>query len=180
MSRNVLLGSICRFNAESYSSKDGWNYVYYLDTGNITENKINEIQYIDLEKTKLPSRAKRKVKHNSILYSTVRPNQLHYGLIKEAPLNFLVSTGFAVIDVDEGIADAEYIYYWLTQSVVIKRLQAIAEQSVSAYPSIKASNLEELEIYLPPLGDQKRIAYILASLEKKILLNEKINRKLCA
>lgn len=174
--KTVLLGEICKTNTSSYSNKDKWDFVNYLDTGNITVNDIDEIQYIDLNEEKLPSRAKRKVKYNSIIYSTVRPNQLHYGIIKDQPENFLVSTGFTVVDVNENIADADFIYYWLTQSALIELLHSIAEQSVSAYPSIKASDIEGLEIELPPLDEQKKIAKILSSLDKKRKTNNEINR----
>ena len=76
--KKCKLKDICKTNASSYSSNDNYSFVNYLDTGNITQNVIDEVQFIDIEKDKLPSRAKRKVKYNSILYSTVRPNQLHY------------------------------------------------------------------------------------------------------
>lgn len=176
--KTVLLGNICKTNTTSYSNKEGWEFVNYLDTGNITVNDIGEIQYINLNEEKLPSRAKRKVKFNSIIYSTVRPNQLHYGIIKEHPENFLVSTGFTVIDVDETVADADFIYYWLTRSTLTEQLQSIAEQSVSTYPSIKPSDLEGLEIELPPLDIQKKIADILSSLDNKRKANASINRNL--
>lgn len=176
--KTVLLGNISKTNTSSYSNKEEWKFVNYLDTGNITVNDIGEIQYIDLNEEKLPSRAKRKVKFNSIIYSTVRPNQLHYGIIKEQPENFLVSTGFTVIDVDETVADANFIYYWLTKSTLTEQLQSIAEQSVSTYPSIKSSDLEGLEIELPPLDVQKKIADILSSLDNKRKTNASINRNL--
>ena len=72
-------------NQSTYSIKENWQFVNYLDTGNITMNRIDKIQYINTLMDKLPSRARRKVKLNSIIYSTVRPNQLHYGMIKEQP-----------------------------------------------------------------------------------------------
>lgn len=174
----IRLGSVVRTNTTSYSPKEGWKYVNYLDTGNITENVIDAIQHIDLENEKLPSRAKRKVQINSILYSTVRPNQKHFGIIKSMPKNFLVSTGFAVIDVIPEKADADYLYFWLTQNTVVEQLHAIAEQSVSAYPSIKASDIENLEIALPPLTVQKSIASILKSISDKMSHNSSINENL--
>ena len=154
--QKVRLGNIAYTNQNTYSPKECWQFVNYLDTGNITMNRIDEIQYINTLTDKLPSRAKRKVKLNSIIYSTVRPNQLHYGIIKEQPANFLVSTGFAVIDVDMDNAIPDYIYYILTQQEVTEHLQAIAEQSVSAYPSIKPSDIEDLEIMLPDKKEQKK------------------------
>lgn len=178
--KKVRLGDVVVTNANAYSPKDKWDYVNYLDTGNITMNKVDEIQHIDLSAEKLPSRAKRKVGYNSIIYSTVRPNQLHYGIVKDQPENFLVSTGFTVLDVVDAIADADFIYYVLTQREVVEHLQAIGEQSVSAYPSIKPTDLENLEIFLPDLKVQKLIVSILAALDGKINENERINNNLAA
>lgn len=176
--RKIRLGDACKTNMYSYSPKEKWNFVNYLDTGNITDNKIDLIQYIDIVNEKLPSRARRKVKKDSIIYSTVRPNQHHFGIIKSQPENFLVSTGFAVIDTDSQVLDADFLYYLLTQSTIVESLHAIAEQSTSAYPSIKPSDIENLEIEIPDIATQKKIADVLFSLDKKMAQNRKINKNL--
>ena len=178
--RKIRLGDVCVTNVDSYSMKEEWKFVNYLDTGNITDNKIDSIQHIDLEKDELPSRARRKVKKDSIIYSTVRPNQRHFGIIKTQPENFLVSTGFAVIDVGAGMIDADFLYYLLTQPIVVESLHGIAEQSTSAYPAIKPSDIEDLEIEIPELVTQKKIADILGSLDRKITKNTEINENLAA
>ena len=176
--KTVRLGEIVKTNQSTYSPKENWQFVNYLDTGNITMNKIDEIQNINTAKDKLPSRARRKVKTNSIIYSTVRPNQLHYGIIKKQPDNFLVSTGFTVIDVNYDKAVPDFIYYALTKQEVTEQLQAIAEQSVSAYPSLKPSDIENLELMLPDKKTQERIVAILRSIDKKIKENNAINNNL--
>ncbi len=176
--KRIRLGDVILTNNESYSPKEEWSYVNYLDTGSITESSIVEIQRIDLNAEKLPSRARRKVKYNSIIYSTVRPNQRHFGIIKELPENFLVSTGFVVIDVCQEMVDADYLYFWLSQESIVELLHAIAEQSVSTYPSIKALDIENLEIDLPPIEEQKKIASILVELREKIAHNVAINDNL--
>ena len=176
--KECKLGDIVEININSYSEKENWKFVNYLDTGNITENEISEIQHINLSDEKLPSRAKRKVKNNSILYSTVRPNQKHFGIIKSFPENFLVSTGFAVLDVNEKLANPDFVYYYLIQNENTESLHAIAEQTTSAYPAIKPSDIANLSINLPPLATQQKIATILSSLDDKIELNNKINDNL--
>ena len=174
----IRLGDICKTNENSYYPKDNWKFVNYLDTGSLTENKITELQYINTKTDKMSSRARRKVIKNSILYSTVRPNQLHYGIIKEPVDNLLVSTGFTVIDVDTNKAIPEFIYYLLIQNNTTEQLQAIAEQSVSTYPSIKPSDIENLEFKLPNLIIQSKIVSILDTIDSKICQNEKINNNL--
>lgn len=176
--KECKLGDICKTNINSYSEKDNWSFVNYLDTGNITENKISDIQFIDLSYESLPSRARRKVQLNDIIYSTVRPNQKHFGIIKNQPENFLVSTGFAVLHINKTFADPNFIFYNLIQNENTESLHAIAEQTTSAYPAIKPSDIENLSIKLPPLPTQQKIAAILSSLDDKIELNNKINTNL--
>ncbi|MBR1553267.1 MAG: restriction endonuclease subunit S, partial [Schwartzia sp.] len=70
------------------------------------------------------------------------------------------------------------LYFLLSSDSITESLSAIAEQSTSAYPSIKPSDIENLEISLPPLSEQKQIATILKSIEDKIALNQQINKNL--
>ena len=174
----MRLGDCCKTNLHTYSEKEKWSLVRYLDTGNITEGRIDEIQTLYPGVDKIPSRARRKVSVGDILFSTVRPNQKHFGIIEAGTENLLVSTGFAVVTVDATIADPYFIYYYLTQSSVIESLQAIAEQSTSTYPSIKPSDIEDIELDLPALETQKKIGSTLRMLDRKIALNEEINDNL--
>lgn len=139
----VTLEDICNFNTFSYSNKDNWNYINYLDTSNITKNKIDNIQRIDCINEKIPSRAKRKIKKNSIVYSTVRPNQLHYGIIKNPVGNMIVSTGFTTIDSKYDYLKNDFIYYWLTQSENTENLQSIGETSTTTFPAIKPTDIKK-------------------------------------
>ena len=176
----MRLGDCCKTNLHTYSDKEKWSLIRYLDTGSITEGRIDEIQTLYPGVDKIPSRARRKASFGDILFSTVRPNQKHYGIIEAGTENLLVSTGFTVVTVDTTIADPYFIYYYLTQSSVIESLQAIAEQSTSTYPSIKPSDIEDIELDLPELETQKKIGSTLRMLDRKIALNEEINDNLYA
>jgi type I restriction enzyme S subunit len=172
------IGDVCKVNQRTYSPSEQWQFVNYLDTGNITENRISEIQYLVMGQDTLPSRARRKVSVDDILYSTVRPNQRHYGIIKNVLPNMLVSTGFVVITVDKEVADSDFLYYYLSQDKIVENLHAIGEQSVSAYPSIKPSDIDGLEIILPSLAEQVEIGRTLRALDDKIDNNITINHHL--
>ena len=174
----MRLGDCCKTNLHTYSDKEKWSLIRYLDTGSITEGRKDEIQTLYPGVDKIPSRARRKASVGDILFSTVRPNQKHYGIIEAGTENLLVSTGFTVVTVDTTIADPYFIYYYLTQSSVIESLQAIAEQSTSTYPSIKPSDIEDIELDLPELETQKKVGSTLRMLDRKIALNEEINDNL--
>ncbi|MGL2544882.1 restriction endonuclease subunit S [Helicobacter pylori] len=171
--------SVIAINQNNYTKEDNYKKVYYLDTDNITNNRINAFLKIDLTKEKLPSRAKRKCSINSIIYSSVRPNQRHFGIIKEIPKNFLVSTAFIVIDIiDLEKLDPNYLYYYITQDKITHYLQRIAECGTSSYPSITPSDFLNIKIKLYPLETQQKIARTLSILDQKIENNHKINELL--
>jgi type I restriction enzyme S subunit len=175
---NYKIHELCSINAYNLTKNDDWDYIYYLDTANLNEGTISDLKLLRRGIDKIPSRAKRKVKNNDILLSTVRPSQKHYGIMKNIPNRLIASTGFAVLTPNEELVYPEYLYRCLTQDKIILFLQAVAETSTSAYPLIKPSVIGDLEIELPSLEEQKAIAHILSTLDEKIELNKKINKTL--
>lgn len=173
----VTIGDVCVANQESLSKQDKWLYINYLDTGNITRNSIDNIQFIDVSKNKVPSRAKRKIQPNDIIYSTVRPNQQHYGIIKEPMENMVVSTGFVVLS-SKGEYSNDLVYLWLIQDDIEEKLQAVAEQSTSAYPSIKPNDILSIKILLPNEKQLKELANIIESHNNWIWYSQQQNKKL--
>lgn len=169
--KEVKLGEYIETNSKSIGKDYQYSNILYLDTGSITSNRISSLQEYSLDIA--PSRAKRLVEEDDIIYSTVRPNQLHYGFITNPPKNLVVSTGFVTISCDKRKLDAKFLYFFLSQTQTTEFLHSIAEASTSAYPSLKPSDIEILPILLPPLPEQKAIAQVLSSLDDKIeLLNE--------
>lgn len=174
--KEVILGDYIDTNVSSVSKAYPFDEIIYLDTGSITCNKIEQLQKLKLSEA--PSRAKRIVKSGDIIFSTVRPNQLHYGYILNPVENLVVSTGFVTISVNKEFVFSKYLYYNLTQRNTIEYLHSIAEASTSTYPSLKPSDIEALEIQLPPLPEQKAIASVLSSLDDKIDLLHQQNETL--
>lgn len=178
MKRQIKIGEIAEINANSLTQKDMFQEIMYLDTGNITRNEIDNIQILNITMDKIPSRAKRKVKDKTIIYSTVRPNQEHYGFLENPSDNFIVSTGFSTIDVYDDNTDEKFIYYLLTQKHITDYLHTIGENSVSSYPSINPDDIANLKFTVPDLKTQQSIAAVLSALDKKIALNKQINARL--
>lgn len=176
--KEVKLGDVVDVNKFNYSKKDNWDFINYLDTGNITNNVINEIEYIDLKERNLPSRARRKVAKGDVIYSTVRPIQKHIGIIDSVMENMLVSTGFTVMTPITSRLNGYFLYSFLTLKDITIFLQSIAEQRVSTYPALNISDLTNLIIPLPPLKEQEAIANTLSILDDKIENNNKIAENL--
>ena len=73
-------------------------------------------------------------------------------------------------------ADYRYIYYILSQDTYVRQMFGIADGSAQA--NISGSQIESLEVPLPPLVEQKAIAAVLGALDDKIELNRRMNATL--
>lgn len=169
------LKELVEINSESITKNYNESIINYLDTSNITNGKIDSIVEMNIKDA--PSRAKRIVRENDIIYSTVRPNLCHYGILRKTCKNMIVSTGFVVLRCKKEILP-EYLYAYITLPEITMKLHAIAETTTSAYPSIKPNDLEEIDILLPKIEIQKKISNILSNIDKKIELNNQINDNL--
>ncbi len=174
--KEIVLGEVINTNQSSINRDYPFSDILYLDTGSITRNRISSLQKFSLSEA--PSRAKRLVKDLDIIFSSVRPNQLHYGIIRNPAKNLVVSTGFVVISCIKHKIAPYYLYYYLSQSNTTKYLHSIAEGSTSAYPSLKPGDIETFRILLPPLPEQRAIASVLSSLDDKIDLLHRQNHTL--
>ena len=167
------VGDYCIDNVGNLSKSDTFDTILYLDTGSITDNYILELQELNLATDEIPSRAKRKAMHGDIIYSTVRPNLRHYGLLQNPPSNLIVSTGFAVLH-NKGLAVSnEFLFMWLTTDSILEYLQAIAENSVSTYPSLNVSDLLNVKIIVPDNTTLANINRFLTSIFSSISENNK-------
>jgi type I restriction enzyme, S subunit len=174
--KETIIGDVVFTNKQSINREYPFSEILYLDTGSITCNKIETFQKFNIDEA--PSRAKRLVSEDDIIYSTVRPNQLHYGYINNAPVNLVVSTGFVVITCKKEFINPKFLYYYLTLNSTTEYLHSIAEASTSAYPSLKPSDIEAQVISLPPLPIQESIATLLNSIDNKIDLLQSQNLSL--
>ena len=165
-----LLSDVAVINPDTYSPKETWEYVNYLDTSSITDGIISEIQHIKPSTEKLPSRARRIIAANDIVFSTVRPNQRHFGIISEPLDNMLVSTGFAVIRSNHPRVSNELLYLRLTESSFVEKMQQLAEQTTSTFPSIKPADLGCCEIPCPisiALSEVMKATFVRISIAQK-------------
>lgn len=72
--------------------------------------------------------------------------------------------------------DNDFYYYWFKSKIGQANIQALV--TGSAQPKFNKTNFRSMYIPVPPLEDQRRIASILSSLDRKIELNNKINADL--
>ena len=87
------------------------------------------------------------------------------------------STEYIVFRKRDNISDENFIYYLVT-SPKIREIAIKSMVGSSGRQRVQADVLADLELELPPLETQEKIARILSSLDDKIELNNKINQNL--
>jgi type I restriction enzyme S subunit len=173
------LSSLVNCNKWTIKKDDIFSEINYLDTSSLTHNIIDKVQQINPGIDKVPSRAQRVISQNDILYSTVRPNQCHFGIIKEPVSNMIASTGFAQLRSKKDFISNDIIYTFLSSNTVTTRLQQIADTSVSAYPSISHNDILGLKVVLPQNNEiLKKINNLLDNIYTKTSMNLKENQEL--
>jgi len=173
------LETYLQYNTNKLGAKHSLEFINYLDTANLTQNRVGEIQRLVVGMDEIPSRAKLFVSKNDILYSTVRPNQYHFGLIRKPAENMVASTGFVVLSCRHSSTLNAIFYLYLTADSQTKKLIKISESSKSSYPSIAPDDILNLNIAFPTDGALlERIAALLNPCFDQIDVVQRENQQL--
>ena len=87
------------------------------------------------------------------------------------------STEFIVMRARAGISDPQFVYY-LATSPAFRNVAIKSMVGSSGRQRVQQGVLDELELIAPPLEEQQKIGAMLAMLDQKIALNNKINDNL--
>lgn len=161
------LSEISKINGLAINPKKQYaeKYFFYIDIDSI-ENETGKIKHtkkIDIGNA--PSRARRVVKHNDVIISTVRPYLKAFAIIPKENDNHICSTGFTVLSPYKSI-DSKYLLYILFSRYIINQCK---KMMVGAqYPALNDSQVRRIEIPLPPLPEQNKIAEILTTVDEAI------------
>lgn len=130
----------------------------YIDVSSISNTtfKIEETQI--LKGKDAPSRARRLVKANDVLFATIRPTLRRIAVVPEHLDKQVCSTGYCVLRPKAGI-DHRFVFYWLFTEDFMGQMECL--QKGASYPAVTDGEVRAQLIPVPPLPEQQRIVGIL-------------------
>lgn len=112
-----------------------------------------------------PSRARRVIRKNDLIISTVRPNLRTFAKVGEELDNQICSTGFAVITCGPSLIQ-DFLLHQFCSPLLVD--QCVGRTTGGHYPAINDANFRNIVIIAPPLPEQRRIIAELDEMQKKI------------
>ena len=113
-------------------------------------------------------------KKGSVVFTTEAPLGEVAQIKTNAKLAF--AQRIIVLEPDQKYLDENYLFYALQDNVLKSRIDARA--SGTTVIGIKSAELKKVEIDVPPISIQQKIAGVLSAIDSKIELNNKINDNL--
>ena len=129
----------------------------YVEISGVSLSRgIEEIERMSFGQA--PSRARRKVRTGDILISTVRTYLRAIAKVDEASPDLIASTGFCVVRPNDYV-DSGFLGWAVKSEPFVS--EVVARSVGVSYPAINASELVTIDMPLPPLDTQWRIARFL-------------------
>jgi type I restriction enzyme, S subunit len=160
--------------------KDGWQQktlgevLQKTGTINPLQSPGTEFDYIDVSSVSnvtfqigatqhlkgkdAPSRARRLVKADDVLFATVRPTLQRIAVVPDRLDNQVCSTGYFVLRPKAGV-DHRFVFYFLFTETFMGQMESL--QKGASYPAVTDGEVRAQVIPVPPLPEQQRIVGIL-------------------
>ncbi len=130
----------------------------YIDVSSVS-NATFEIRETQRLKGKdAPSRARKLVRTNDIIFATIRPTLQRIAVVPEHLDKQVCSTGYFVLRPKQGI-DHRFVFYSLLTENFIGQMESL--QKGASYPAVTDGDVRAQEIPVPSLAEQQRIVGLL-------------------
>lgn len=149
--------------------------VVALNSSDMTEGIFAELSYTPISEIK--GQFKKRFEKGDILYSEIRPRNLHYAYCYFNPMDYIASTRLMVIrSKSEKLYSSVMLYQYLQMPKVFEEFTSKTESRSGTFPQ---GNFKDLSSSIVPYsGDNEKISIILESLYKLIWKNIDENKSL--
>jgi type I restriction enzyme S subunit len=130
----------------------------YIDVSSVSNVTFQVEQTQRLKGKDAPSRARKLVKTNDVLFATIRPTLRRIAIVPPHLDKQVCSTGYFVLR-SKPMLDHRFMYYWLFAEAFMGQMEAL--QKGASYPAVTDKEVRDQSIPFPPLPEQQRIVAIL-------------------
>lgn len=150
----------------------------YIDVSAVNRNTFLIAEYQTINSTNAPSRARKLVLKNDIIYATVRPTLTRVCIIEKEFDNQICSTGYVVLRHNEKIILPKIIFYFLLTSEFYDAMEKL--QKGASYPAVTDNEIKMQIINFPTSKkeQEKIITQLDLISDQTNLLQEKYKQKL--
>lgn len=133
MKNRIVLGELCNLNQGQINVEPD-KLIDYIDISSVDKDEKCITGFQTMPFSEAPSRARKNVKLNNILVSTVRPNLNAVAIYEqETPNKAVASTGFCVLDCKNNV-DCRFIFYYCRSKSFIDDM--VAQATGASYPAV--------------------------------------------
>ena len=155
----AAIGDVCEPTEQRDPRSDPAGKFHYVDIAGIDRVRKTIAEYQTLPGADAPSRARKVIRKNDVLVSTVRPNLNAVAMVPAHLDGQIASTGFCVLRPRPAAVEPRYLFYWAVTPSFVSALTALVRGA--SYPAVSDRDVKEAGIPLPPLAEQRRIVEIL-------------------
>lgn len=144
----------------------------YVDVSSV-DNVLCKIRNVtELKGSEAPSRARKDIRSNDVLFATVRPTLKRVALIPHELDGEIASTGYCVLRANEEKVEPTFLYDCLITDWFIDAIGKL--ERGASYPAVRDSDVFNTKIPLPPLVEQRKIAGVLGVVQRAIEQQEQL------
>lgn len=163
--RWVKLGEVC-VSTENRDPRTTPDLPFrYVDISSIDNNSKKIMDARTILGKDAPSRAKQIIKANDVLVATTRPNLNAVALVPKELNDEICSTGFSVLRPTK-LIDPSFLFAFVKTQYFIDTISGQVRGML--YPAVTDSQVRNVNLTLPPLPEQERIAIKIQELMQEV------------
>ena len=152
------LGKVAQINPKCEKLPESF---IYIDLESVVKGRLNKEDRISIEEA--PSRAQRLLRKDDILFQMVRPYQKNNFFFDRTENDYVASTGYAQIRTSH---NPQFLFQLLHTVEFVNNV--IERCTGTGYPAINSTDLSNIEVKMPSVNEQIKIANFLSALDEKI------------
>jgi len=157
--REVRLSEICE--RTELATPERWpdKPFCYVDVSSVSNETFRITQPKEILGKDAPSRARKLIHRNDVIFATVRPSLQRVALVPPNLDGQICSTGFCVLRSKPDLLDPLFLYFYLLTEKIRRTVESL--QDGATYPAIRDSDLLEQSVCLPSIPEQRAIVRVI-------------------